>query len=110
MELDQIELSCCHDVKQLELEFMISCILNINFKQIRRLKKDKSIKGIVLSGGPITTTNKNFLSLDNYILDNNDQIFASNEYIDDTNDNINKDSFNKDDIDYLIRSIVLLFN
>ena len=43
----------------------------INFNQIRGLKKNKSIKGIVLSGGPLTTTNKNFVSLDNHILDLN---------------------------------------
>ena len=43
----------------------------INFNQIRGLKKNKAIKGIVLSGGPLTTTNKNFASLDNYILDLN---------------------------------------
>ena len=43
----------------------------INFNQIRNLKKDNSIKGIILSGGPLTTTNKNFASLDKYILDLN---------------------------------------
>jgi len=43
----------------------------INFNQIRGLKKDKSIKGIVLSGGPLTTTNKNSVSLDNHILNFN---------------------------------------
>jgi len=43
----------------------------INFNQIRGLKKNKSIKGIILSGGPLTTTNKNSISLDNYILDLN---------------------------------------
>jgi len=43
----------------------------INFNQIRGLEKNKSIKGIVLSGGPLTTTNKNFVSLDNHILDLN---------------------------------------
>ena len=31
----------------------------INFNQIRDLKKDNSIKGIILSGGPLTATNKN---------------------------------------------------
>ena len=40
----------------------------INFNQIRSLKKKKLIKGIILSGGPLTTTNKNSISLDNYIL------------------------------------------
>ena len=43
----------------------------INFKQIRNLKKNKLIKGIVLSGGPLTITNKNSVNLDNYILDLN---------------------------------------
>ena len=43
----------------------------INFNQIRDLKKDNSIKGIILSGGPLTATNKNSVSLDNYILDLN---------------------------------------
>jgi GMP synthase (glutamine-hydrolysing) len=35
----------------------------INSNQIRRLKKNKSIKGIILSGGPLTITNKNSSSL-----------------------------------------------
>ena len=43
----------------------------INFNQIRDLKKNKSTKGIILSGGPLTVTNKNFASLDKYILDLN---------------------------------------
>ena len=43
----------------------------INFNQIRSLKKNKSIKGIILSGGPLTITNKKSVSLDNYILDLN---------------------------------------
>ena len=43
----------------------------INFNQIRDLKNNKSTKGIVLSGGPLTATNKNFASLDKYILDLN---------------------------------------
>ena len=30
----------------------------INFNQVRNLKKNKSIKGIILSGGPLTTTIK----------------------------------------------------
>ena len=38
----------------------------INFKQTRGLKKDNTIKGIILSGGPLTTTNKNSIDLDNY--------------------------------------------
>jgi len=43
----------------------------INFNQIKGLKNDSSIKGIILSGGPLTTTNKNSLNLDNDILDLN---------------------------------------
>ena len=43
----------------------------INFKQVRVLKKNKSIKGIILSGGPLTITNKNSISLDNHILNLN---------------------------------------
>ena len=31
----------------------------INFNKIKGLKKDKTIKGIILSGGPLTATNKN---------------------------------------------------
>jgi len=40
----------------------------INFNQVRNLKNKKSIKGIILSGGPLTTTRKNSIGLDNYIL------------------------------------------
>ena len=43
----------------------------INFNQIRVLKKDNSIKGIILSGGPLTATDKNSIDLDNYILNLN---------------------------------------
>ena len=43
----------------------------INFNRIRDLKNNKSIKGIILSGGPLTATNKNFISLDDCILDLN---------------------------------------
>ena len=43
----------------------------INFNQIRVLKKDNSIKGIILSGGPLTATDKNSIDLDNFILDLN---------------------------------------
>jgi len=39
----------------------------INFNQVRDLKNYKSIKGIILSGGPLTTTNKNSTSLDDNI-------------------------------------------
>ena len=41
----------------------------INFNQIKSFKKNSSIKGIILSGGPLTTTNKNSIDLDNCILD-----------------------------------------
>ena len=41
----------------------------INFNQIKSLKKNSSIKGIILSVGPLTTTNKNSIELDNCILD-----------------------------------------
>ena len=40
----------------------------INFNQVRNLKKNKSIKGIILSGGPLTITIKNSIFLDNHIL------------------------------------------
>jgi len=40
----------------------------INFNQVRNLKKNKSIKGIILSGGPLTTTDKNSINLDDHIL------------------------------------------
>ena len=48
----------------------------INFNQIRSLKKNKSIKGIILSGGPLTITNKKSVSLDSYILDLNTPILG----------------------------------
>ena len=43
----------------------------INFNQVRNLKKNKWIKGIILSGGPLTITNKHSIGLDNRILDLN---------------------------------------
>ena len=43
----------------------------INFNQISDLKKNKSIKGVILSGGPLTITNKNSISLDEGILNLN---------------------------------------
>ena len=43
----------------------------INFNQISDLKKNKSIKGVILSGGPLTITNKNSISLDESILNLN---------------------------------------
>ena len=35
----------------------------ININKIGGLKKDNSIKGIILSGGPLTTTNKNSMQV-----------------------------------------------
>ena len=44
----------------------------INFSQIKKLKKDKAKKkGIILSGGPLTITNKKSATLENYILNLN---------------------------------------
>ena len=40
----------------------------INFKQIKNLIKKKSLKGIILSGGPLTVANKNAVKLDTSIL------------------------------------------
>ena len=40
----------------------------INFSKAKDLVKEKTIKGIILSGGPLTATNKNFMSLNNHIL------------------------------------------
>ena len=40
----------------------------INFNQIKNLKKNHSVKGIILSGGPLTITDKNSSSLDDRIL------------------------------------------
>ena len=40
----------------------------INFKQIKDLIKNKSLKGIILSGGPLTVTNKNAPKLNTSIL------------------------------------------
>ena len=40
----------------------------INFKQIKDLIKNKSLKGIILSGGPLTVTNKNTAKLNTSIL------------------------------------------
>ena len=40
----------------------------INFKQIKDLIKNKSLKGIILSGGPLTVTNKNAAKLNTSIL------------------------------------------
>ena len=40
----------------------------INFNQVKDLTKKKSIKGIILSGGPLTITNKHSISLNDHIL------------------------------------------
>ena len=40
----------------------------INFKQIKNLIKNKSLKGVILSGGPLTATNKNAVNLNTSIL------------------------------------------
>ena len=40
----------------------------INFNQIKNLKKNHLNKGIILSGGPLTITNKNSSSLNSYII------------------------------------------
>ncbi len=40
----------------------------INFKKIKNLTKNKFIKGIILSGGPLTVTNKKTAKLDTSIL------------------------------------------
>ena len=40
----------------------------INFNKAKDLIKEKSVKGIILSGGPLTTTNKNSINLSDHIL------------------------------------------
>ena len=40
----------------------------VNFNQIKKIKKNNYIKGIILSGGPLTITKKNSLDLPNQIL------------------------------------------
>ena len=40
----------------------------INSKKIKNLIKDDSVKGIILSGGPLTVTNRNAIKLDTSIL------------------------------------------
>ena len=40
----------------------------INFNQAKNLTNNKLIKGIVLSGGPLTITGKNSAGLDDHIL------------------------------------------
>ena len=43
----------------------------INFNKVKELRNNKSIKGIILSGGPLTTTSKNFISLNDYLINLN---------------------------------------
>ena len=43
----------------------------INFNQVSNLTNNKLIKGIILSGGPLTLTNKNSISLNDHILNLN---------------------------------------
>ena len=43
----------------------------INFKKIKNLIKDKTIKGIILSGGPLTITKKKSIALNDNILNLN---------------------------------------
>ena len=40
----------------------------INFSKIKKLTKNKFVKGIILSGGPLTATNKQTPKLDSKIL------------------------------------------
>tara|TARA_Y100000590_G_scaffold373687_1_gene437641 strand:- start:29 stop:1588 length:1560 start_codon:yes stop_codon:yes gene_type:complete len=48
----------------------------INFNQIENLKKNHLIKGIILSGGPLTVTDKNSTSLNNFVLKLNTPILG----------------------------------
>ena len=43
----------------------------INFNQSKRIKKNKFLKGIILSGGPLTITKSNSLNLTDNILNLN---------------------------------------
>ena len=47
-----------------------------NLNQAKKIKKNYFIKGIVLSGGPLTITNKNSLDLPNHILNLNKPILG----------------------------------
>ena len=40
----------------------------INYNKVKNLKKNNCIKGVILSGGPLTTTDKNAVNLDNFIV------------------------------------------
>ena len=40
----------------------------INFKNIFKLKNDSSVKGIILSGGPLSITDNKGISLDSFLI------------------------------------------
>ena len=48
----------------------------INYNQVKNLRKDNFIKGVILSGGPLTITNKNAAKLDDFIINLNIPILA----------------------------------
>ena len=48
----------------------------INYNKVKNLKKDNFIKGVILSGGPLTITNKNAAKLDDFIVNLNIPILA----------------------------------
>ena len=48
----------------------------INFNQAKKIKKSYFIKGIILSGGPLTITKRNSLDLPNHILNLNKPILG----------------------------------
>ena len=41
----------------------------INFSKTKKLRKDKLLKGVILSGGPLTATNKKTPGLNSEIID-----------------------------------------
>jgi len=43
----------------------------INFNKIKNIIKDKTVKGVILSGGPLTITKKKSAALDNNIINSN---------------------------------------
>ncbi len=48
----------------------------INYNKVKNLRKDYFIKGVILSGGPLTITNKNAAKLDDFIVNLNIPILA----------------------------------
>ena len=48
----------------------------INYNQVKNLRKHNFIKGVILSGGPLTITNKNAAKLDDFIVNLNIPILA----------------------------------